>query len=76
MIEWLSEFLIDLLIEPKVMGLYKIDFASVDYTKERVDDGRLKLIQIYPYSTSSITAIIFSCDGSQLNSRQTERSLI
>lgn len=48
---------------------------SFDSTKEKVSGGRLKLIQNYPEGKFCVEGIIYSC-GSELNKRNTERSVI
>ncbi len=50
-------------------------YDSIDTTKEKVTGGRLKLIQNYPVGKFCVEGIVYSC-GSQLNDKQTERSVI
>jgi hypothetical protein len=51
------------------------DSDSIDVTKERVDGGKLKLIQNYPVGKFCVEGITYSC-GSRLNNLNTERSIV
>jgi hypothetical protein len=51
------------------------DSDSIDVTKERVDGGKLKLIQNYPVGKFCVEGITFSC-GSKLNNLNSERSIV
>ncbi len=51
------------------------DSDSFDNTKERVDGGKLRLIQNYPIGKFCVEGITYSC-GSSLNDRNSERSIV
>ncbi|CAF1097483.1 unnamed protein product [Brachionus calyciflorus] len=54
----------------------KLDAVQgLDKTKEKVDGGFLKLIQMYPQGKFCVQAIIFSC-GSKLTYKGSERSIV